>query len=218
MKVCKKCGKVLSGRKRRNTYCSLECCNNEKREEKIKSWLGGDMEVAIKKDGRLSDTVRNYLLNRADYRCEVCGWGERNRFSESVPLEVHHIDGNYLNNHISNLKVLCPNCHSLTPNYRALNVSLREQYNSRKAYCIDCGAEISPGSLRCRECFGRNRITIKPLSREELKYKIRTLTFTEIGKEQNVTDNAIRKWCIKYNLPSKKRVISSYTDEEWEAL
>ena len=36
-------------------------------------------------------------------------------------LQVNHIDGNYKNNREENLELLCPNCHSLTPNYRSLN-------------------------------------------------------------------------------------------------
>jgi hypothetical protein len=31
----------------------------------------------------------------------------------------------------------------------------------------------------------------------------------------NVSDKAIVKWCIKYNLPSKKKLIKSYDDEMW---
>ena len=40
----------------------------------------------------------------------------------------------------------------------------------------------------------------------------------KIAEENNVTDNAIRKWCIGYNLPSKKKDINSYSDEEWEKI
>lgn len=36
----------------------------------------------------------------------------------SVTLEVHHIDGNRKNNDRKNIKILCPNHHSITPNYR----------------------------------------------------------------------------------------------------
>lgn len=36
-------------------------------------------------------------------------------------LQIHHIDGNHYNNEESNLQLLCPNCHSLTPTFGALN-------------------------------------------------------------------------------------------------
>ena len=38
-----------------------------------------------------------------------------------MPLEVEHIDGNYLNNSEENLDLICPNCHSLTATYKGAN-------------------------------------------------------------------------------------------------
>lgn len=55
-------------------------------------------------------------------------------------------------------------------------------------------------------------------SREELKNLIRTKPILQIGKMFNVSDNAVRKWCDKYNLPRKKREINSYSDEEWDKI
>ena len=49
--------------------------------------------------------------------CARCGtepvWRGR-----SLPLEEDHIDGNWRDNRIENLRFLCPNCHSVTDNYR----------------------------------------------------------------------------------------------------
>lgn len=55
-------------------------------------------------------------------------------------------------------------------------------------------------------------------SRETLKQEIRIYSFVTLGKKYNVSDNAIRKWCVFYNLPSRKKDIKNYTDEEWEKL
>ena len=54
-------------------------------------------------------------------KCEKCGWGEMNEYSNTVPLEIHHKDGDCTNNLIENLELLCPNCHSLTENFGSLN-------------------------------------------------------------------------------------------------
>ena len=59
------------------------------------------------------------LVNLRSHKCEECGNSEWN--NQQIPLEVHHIDGNHLNNSLENLLLLCPNCHALTKNYKNKN-------------------------------------------------------------------------------------------------
>lgn len=44
------------------------------------------------------------------------------------------------------------------------------------------------------------------------------MPFTQIGIKYKVSDNAIRKWCIAENLPSKKKDILAYSEEEWKEV
>ncbi|HNP79529.1 MAG TPA: HNH endonuclease signature motif containing protein [Candidatus Pacearchaeota archaeon] len=55
--------------------------------------------------------------------CEECGWAKRSEDGR-LPLELHHIDGDTHNNCLDNLQILCPNCHSLKPNYRGQNKTM----------------------------------------------------------------------------------------------
>lgn len=72
---------------------------------------------------RVSSTaLRKRLLREGikDHRCELCGldaWGDH-----PIPLELDHIDGDRSNNTLGNLRLLCPNCHALTPTYRGRNI------------------------------------------------------------------------------------------------
>ena len=50
-------------------------------------------------------------------RCEQCRWAEKT-IDGYVPLELDHINGDHCDNRLDNLRVLCPNCHSLTPHHR----------------------------------------------------------------------------------------------------
>lgn len=60
--------------------------------------------------------VRNYLLTNRGHTCEQCGLTEWQ--NQQIPLEVDHIDGFSKNNDETNLRLLCPNCHALTPTWR----------------------------------------------------------------------------------------------------
>ena len=51
----------------------------------------------------------------------MCGWAEINLITGTVPLVADHIDGNLRNNKENNLRLICPNCDSLTTTYAGLN-------------------------------------------------------------------------------------------------
>ena len=86
--------------------------------------------------------------------------------------------------------------------------------------CLNCGRPISYGAARCQSCASVERqkeVSRRP-DRDILKFQIRELPFTKIGKIYGVSDNAIRKWCDFYNLPRKKTEIKKYSNEEWALL
>ena len=88
----------------------------------------------------------------------------------------------------------------------------------KETFCIDCGTLITSGATRCSKCARiASRIVERP-TREELKNLIRTMPFTQIGKQFGVSDNTIRKWCVAEGLPKKVRDIKKYSDEEWLSI
>lgn len=54
-------------------------------------------------------------------KCEICGqtniW-----LGKRLPLELHHIDGNHFNNSLTNLQILCPNCHAIQDGNSGSNI------------------------------------------------------------------------------------------------
>ena len=97
--------------------------------------------------------------------------------------------------------------------------------NNIKNKCPICGKTIDKNSNLCRICYDKERQEKaakskeeKGITREFLKQEIRNKPFTTIAKEQGVSDNAIRKWCKKFNLPHKSTEIKKYSDEEWEKI
>lgn len=115
---CKNCGKELTNSKK--VFCNSDCFHEFKYKEFIKKWKNGE-ESGISGKCGISKTIRKYMLEKYNYKCVKCGWGEENPFTGNIPLEIHHIDGNYQNNKEENLIVLCPNCHSLTDTYKNSN-------------------------------------------------------------------------------------------------
>lgn len=181
--TCKKQIIIRASRLKRSksgkVFCSRSCSNVHRN-----SLFTGEDHPNFK-----GIDYRSIALKECPNICKICDWAEDKRI-----LEVHHIDGNRNNNVITNLIILCPNCHAkitrgyykLTKENKLINLEEKEKQDS--------------------------------MFREELKQKIRTQTFSEIGKEFGVTDSAIRKWCKKYNLPHTKDKINSYEKEDWEKI
>lgn len=67
---------------------------------------------------------RLFLEGLKEPACEICGWARRS-IDGRLPLELDHINGDRYDNRIGNLRILCPNCHSLQPTHRGRNIGRR---------------------------------------------------------------------------------------------
>lgn len=101
-----------------------------------KGWRAGSKipttpAIDLKKILIKNSYIQSYKLKKRLYAegikspiCEICGWAQKAKDGR-VPLELDHINGDRHDNRIKNLRILCPNCHSLQPTHRGRNIKRR---------------------------------------------------------------------------------------------
>lgn len=120
MNNCIVCGK--KPKRSSYKYCSNKCQSDEKYFKYIYNWkiglVNGSRGITTRNISRHLD---RYLREKYHDKCSLCGWNETNLFLKKVPLEIDHLNGNSEDNTETNLRIICPNCHALSENYRNLN-------------------------------------------------------------------------------------------------
>ena len=123
------------------------------------------------------------------------------------------------NKSINKNKILCPICNEnyikkeskmCRDCYNKLRKRVKiENSNSKKDLCPICNKNLkSINAKMCLECRNKeNSKNIPP--KEKLEKLIYEYPFTKIGEMFSVTDNAVRKWCKKYELPYRKKDINN---------
>ena len=140
---CLNCAEPISSKRK---FCSNQCQKQYEYCNYIERWKNNE-ETGMKGKYQISNHIRRYLFEKYDSKCALCGWGVVNTYSNMIPLEIEHIDGNYLNNSEENLILLCPNCHSLTATYKGANKNGRK---SRRHYSLYGNPELG-SNTECRD-------------------------------------------------------------------
>ncbi len=104
----------------RNKYCSNECQHSHAYAQKVEQLLAGDFANKYLR-GSQDSWLRRFMVSYYGETCNACGVGNSYN-NKPLLLEIDHINGRCHNNILSNLRFLCPNCHSQTDNYKAKNL------------------------------------------------------------------------------------------------
>ena len=163
-----------------------------------------------------------YIIDKTHHRANADGMvyvhmivAEQKLGRRLLPEEVvHHRDLNKLNNNPDNLMIFASNgdhtrFHLYGCNESLLSLNSDGVYvcEEQKHYCIDCGIEITYKGTRCKDCYAMHRRKVERPSIEELFNMLNKNNgnFTRVAKYYGVSDNAVRKWCKSYKLPSKSK-------------
>lgn len=185
---------------------------------------------------------KNDLIKVFGGKCCQCGFDKW-----QSALEFHHVNPESkefgittdtttraIDKQLAELKkciLVCANCHrgihsndlEIPDNWQEfydddIAEELKQNVRAKKFFCAVCGKEKSRHGMLCTNCSKESSRVAQRPSREELKTLIRNKTFLQIGFEYNVSNKAICKWCKIMNLPSTKKEIKSFSDEEWAKI
>ena len=130
-------------------------------------------------------TIKNRIVaeNLIEYKCKFCGndgfWN-----GIKISLILDHINGVNNDNHLENLRFLCPNCNAtLETHCKGASALILKPIKIRK---------ISPPRLSQRKVKERPSL-------DELNEMLKTMSYRAIGRKYGVSDNAIRRWINLYH-------------------
>lgn len=165
----------------------------------------------------------HHLANKAGLVYEHQIMAEAKLRRELKPEEVvHHNDRDRHNNSFDNLIVFKTIAdHTAYHAGRDIvldgDVYVTVDSNDKTAVkneCPYCGRLKYYSAKMCIECYNKERAKNIP-TKDELRKYLLDKSMCAIGRIYDVSDNAVRKWCKKYNLPFKRKDIKKFREENY---
>lgn len=126
---CLHCGKKIT-RDKRNKFCN-NTCFSKYRQTQFEDEIEKTKKILIREDNKIISQrrVKKYLIKKFGDKCSICGIEDWN--GKPLMKILDHIDGDHSNNNINNFRLICSNCDSQLPTYKARNkngVKWRKKY------------------------------------------------------------------------------------------
>lgn len=139
-----------------------------------------------------STVLRRALIDYGvQYECIICKIGPV-WVGRPLTIEVDHINGDWRDNRPSNLRFLCPNCHTQTITFGAKNITRRVVPVASRELIISATRSDSERA---------DRKLVRWPTNEELTLLVFSIPMTEIARKLGVTDTAVRKHCQRNGIP-----------------
>lgn len=146
-------------------------------------------DLSIFKQGFVGSTkLFKTLIYLRGHKCEMCG--NEKWLGQKIKLEVHHKDGDHYNNILDNLQLLCPNCHSMTENWRGKGIKNKDSIpETMFIEALKTTASIRQALLKLHlTACGANYVRAKKLI---IKYNIENQKkqYNSVEKSKNIRKN-----------------------------
>lgn len=99
---------------------------------KMEEWYTGKAKLSPS-----FERIKKFLIYKFGPGCWECGWMNKNPFTGKWVIDLDHVDGDHKNYSPTNFRLLCPNCHAMTPTYKTLNTKAAKEARGPCALVIE---------------------------------------------------------------------------------
>jgi endogenous inhibitor of DNA gyrase (YacG/DUF329 family) len=115
---CAFCGKEIpfKGNSYNHKFCNNQCQGSFRANE----WLKNNKDLFEKGLLKGRGAIKKYIYLRDGNKCSICGQLPEHN-GKSLTMVLDHIDGDATNNLPYNFRLVCPDCDSQLPTFKARN-------------------------------------------------------------------------------------------------